>query len=678
MTNVCRPAGAPPDDADALAPLERYLTLQTGLDMLEQGVSIFDAELRLVAWNRAYFTLLDFPTDMAWVGAPFEDFIAYNARRGDYGPGDPELQVAERVAAARRFTPHDVERVRPDGTVLRIRGQPVPGHGFVTLYSDVTGRRHAEATIRRQNVELESRVVTRTAELQQSEERMRLVMDSIPALVGYFDGQRVYRYLNRGYRDWFGVDTSRPETVSARAFLGEAVYAIVRPQVRRATAGKGQSFVYELLTQSGERRIVRTSLVPERTEDGRVAGCFELTFDITEQRRAQELVARAQKLESLGHLTGGLAHDFNNILTVVIGNLDALVQARAPDAATTEYVQPALDAARRGAELVRALLSFARRQPLQAASVHVGALPDTVLRLVRHSLPETLALRAEPSPAPLWTWADATMLEQALINLILNARDATGPLGRITLRARAARLDAAQATPLQMSPGDCVCIEVQDDGSGMDAQTMARAFEPFFTTKRPGSGTGLGMAVVYGFIRQSGGAIDLHSAPGQGTTVSLWLPATEPPGDDDEDAQDGAPPAAAQQGLALLVDDDAQVRRVIRRSLLELGYAVLEADGGAQALLLWQHTPGITLVLSDVVMPGAHNDGIDGIDGVAVAQAVKDGAATRAPDAAPPPAVVLMSGNAPDDIARPAGVPLLTKPFTTEQLAWAIEEGRPR
>lgn len=664
MTNVCNLAEETPPLAAAPAPLERYQTLQTGLDMLEQGLSIFDADLRLVAWNRAYVTLLAFPEDMAWLGAPFRSFIEYNARRGDYGPGDPEQQVAERIAAARRFTPHDIERVRPDGTVLRIRGQPVPGHGFVTLYSDVTERRRAEATIRRQNAELESRVAARTAELQQSEERVRLIMDSIPALVAYFDRQRVYRYLNRGYADWFGVDTHRPETASARQFLGEPVYAVVRPHVMRALAGEGQSFAYELATRGGEKRIVRTSFVPERAEDGSVAGCFELTFDVTEQRRAQALVARAQKLESLGHLTGGLAHDFNNILTVVIGNLDALAQARPRHETVPEYVQPALDAARRGAELVRALLSFARRQPLQAASVHVGALIETVARLVRHSLPETLRLEVDAGPKPLWTWIDATLLEQALINLILNARDATGPLGRVTLRARAARLDAVQATPLQMSPGDCVRIEVEDDGAGMDAETLARVFEPFFTTKRAGSGTGLGMAVVYGFVRQSGGAIDLRSTPGRGTTVTLWLPATEPPAQPGENPLADVPAAATRQGLALLVDDDAQVRRVIRRNLLELGYAVLEADSGDEALRLLAHTPGIALVLSDVAMPGR-------ADGLAVAHAARG----AVPPAAERPAVVLMSGNAPDGIVRPAGVPLLTKPFTTEQLGRAIEEG---
>lgn len=664
MTNVCSPAAA--EDGGGPAPLQRYVTLQTGLDMLDDGISIFDAELRLVAWNKAYLRLLDFPPALVWLGAPFRDFMEFNARRGDYGPGDPEQLVEARMALARRFEPHDVERVRPDGRVLRIRGQPVPGLGFVTLYSDVTERHRAEATIRRQNAELESRVTARTTELQRSEQRVRLVMDSIPALVAYFDAGRVYRYLNRGYADWFGVDTARPEGVSARRFLGEAVYAHVRPHVMRALAGEPQSFAYDLCTQDGQIRTVRTSLAPERAADGRVAGCFELTFDITEQRRAQELVARAQKLESLGHLTGGLAHDFNNILTVVIGNLDALLRRGAAEETTREFAQPALDAARRGAELVRALLSFARRQPLQAASVHVGALIETVARLVRRALPDTLALEVDAGPSALWTWIDATLLEQALVNLILNARDATGPLGRIVLRARAARLDAARAAPLQMSAGDCVCIEVQDDGCGMDADTLARVFEPFFTTKPPGSGTGLGMAVVYGFIRQSGGAIDLRSAPGQGTTVTLWLPAAEAPPTAADELPPGQAAAPASQGLALLADDDAQVRRVIRRSLLELGYSVLEAESGAEALQLLAHMPGLALVLSDVQMHGP-------VDGVAVATAA---CALPASDGAPAPSVVLMSGHAPEAIARPAGVPVITKPFTAEQLARAIEEGR--
>ncbi|MFT3717150.1 PAS-domain containing protein [Pseudorhodoferax sp.] len=653
-----------PSDASALPPLERYHSLQTGLDLLDQGLSIFDRDLRLVAWNRAYLRLLDFPDRMGFAGASFESFIRYNACRGEYGPGDPEQLVAERVRAARTFEPHEIERVRPNGRVLHIRGEPVPGHGFVTLYSDVTLQRQAEATIRAQNNELEARVAARTAELQRSEKRVRLVMDSIPALVGFFDADRVYRYLNRGYHDWFHVDTQQPARASARAFLGEAVYAVVRPRVLRALRGQAQSFEYELRTRQGEQRMVRTSLVPERTPDGLVTGCFELTFDITEERRTQVLLARAHKLESLTHLTGGLAHDFNNILTVVIGNLAAMAEARAGDEATREYVLPALGAARRGADLVKGLLSFARRQPLEAQSVSVGALLETVAGLVRRVLPESLALEIDAGSAPLWTWIDATLLEQALINMVLNARDACeakGRGGRIRLHARATRIDAQAATPLQLSPGDAIRIDVEDDGIGMDAYTQAHLFEPFFTTKRPGRGTGLGMAVVYGFIKQSGGAVDVHSTPGEGTTLSVWLPAAQPPAEapHEEPGSPGAP--GRERGLALLVDDDAQVRRVVRRHLLELGYVVLEAEQPQEAGKLLAATPNISLLLTDLVMAGP-------LDGVELARTAREGRQAQA--------IVIMTGNVPDDWPSAPGSPLLRKPFTTEQLAAAIEQGR--
>ena len=644
------------------APLGRYQTLQAGLDLLDQGLSIFDADLRLVAWNRAYERLLDFPQGMAQVGTPFETFIRYNARRGEYGPGAPEALVAERVTAARTFEPHDIERTRPDGRVLHIHGEPLPGHGFVTLYSDVTAQRRAERTIREQNADLESRVAARTAELVSSEQRVRLVMDSIPALVAYFDRRRVYGYLNRGYHDWFRIDTSRPEDVSARAFLGDEVYGWVRPNVMRAVAGESVNFEYELRIHTGERRAVRTSLVPERAGDGTVAGCFELTFDITEQRRSQELIARAQKLEALGHLTGGLAHDFNNILTVVIGNLAALKEVQPDHAIVPEYVQPALDAARRGAGLVNGLMHFARRQPLQAGSVDVVSVLRAVESLLRHSLPERVRLAVEAAGAeaqPLRAWIDAGQLEQALINMILNARDAIAAQGRITLRACSALLDADAATTLQTSPGDFVRIDIQDDGAGMDDHTLAHMFEPFFTTKQSGSGTGLGMAMVYGFIRQSAGAIDVRSEPGRGTTLSLWLPAAARAGDA-RTVSVAEPAASGGRGLALLVDDDGDVRRVVRRELLALGYAVLEAGDGVEALALLRQSSDIALLISDVSMPG-------GVDGYEVAGTARQQHLARA--------VVLMSGNAAGGRSVP-GVPWLTKPFTTAQLESAIEAAR--
>jgi PAS domain S-box-containing protein len=682
--------------------LQRFDTLQAGLDLLDEGITVFDTELRLIAWNQAFLRLLDFPATLAYAGAPFESFIRYNAQRGEYGHDDIEASIAERVEAARGFISHNLVRTRPDGRVLRVRGQPLPGHGFVTLYSDLTEQQRAEQRIHEQNLMLETRVAGRTSELRainerlmqansaneqiarslrRSEEQMRLITDSIPALIAYFDRDRSYRYINRGYREWFGLDPAQPERISAREYLGAQVYAGIKHNVAQALAGDPVSFEYEITTISGRKLLARTTLIPDRTAAGEVAGCFELTFDITEQKRTQELLAQAQKLDALGQLTGGLAHDFNNILTVIIGNLSALCETVARDGAATpagsrtstpadvaealgerllpDYVEPALDAARRGAELIRGLLTFARRQSLAPCAVDVGALSHTVERLVRRSLPEHLRLDVPAPAAPLWAMADAHQLENALLNLILNARDASPGGGVVSVSASAAELDESSATERQVPAGSYVRIDVTDTGQGMGAATLARVFEPFFTTKRLGAGTGLGMAMVYGFVRQSGGAVSLRSQPGQGTTVSLWLPRVAAPGALDQPDEEMAVANAGERGLALLVEDDAAVRRVVRRSLLALGYVVIEAADGVEASEMLATMPGIRLLLTDVVMPG----GVDGRD-----------LARRARERHQVPQVVLMSGYAPGEV-QASGITLLAKPFSKAQLAAVLAEG---
>ncbi len=644
-------------ETTAIALGMRHQSLLAALDFVEQGFTLYGLDLRLVAWNQAFLRLLEFPAHMGYFGAPFESFIRFNAERGDYGPGDATSQVDERVRDARAFTPHAFERTRPDGTVLHIRGVPVPGHGFVTLYSDVSGQRSAERQLREHNALLESRVAERTAELSLSEARMRLITDSIPALIAYFDDRRVYRYINRGYQEWFALDPARPGQASARKYLGATTYARVRPYVLRAVAGEAVTFEYEVAVAAGKTLIARTTLIPEIAANGLVLGCFELTFDITEQKRAQEMLVQAQKMDALGQLTGGLAHDFNNILTVIIGNLNALSEARASDATVAEFVEPAVDAARRGAELIKALLSFSRRQPLESQAIDVAPLIASIGRIVRRSLPGSLRFDIDAGDAPLWAWIDSHQLQNALLNLIFNARDATQAQGRIRVSALAQTLDAAAAAALQVEPGGYIRIDVGDDGAGMDDRTLARVFEPFFTTKQAGLGTGLGMAMVYGFVKQSDGAIRIASRVGDGTTVSLWLPASQIGSEFGLTAQDAQEPARGDQGLALLVEDDPEVRKVARRALLELGFVVIEAENGSEAMQILDQTSGIALLLSDVVMPGA-------IDGRALALHARERCGV--------PRVVLMSGYAPE-IGPPNPAPILAKPFTKSQLAAVIE-----
>jgi signal transduction histidine kinase/CheY-like chemotaxis protein len=540
-----------------LDPSQRYETLQVALHLIDQGLTVFDADLRLVAWNLTFLRLLEFPPEMAYFGAPFESFMRYNADRGEYGTADPDRAVAERVAAARSFAPHQFERTRPNGRVLLVRGEPLPGsHGFVTLYSDVTDQRYYEGRIRRQNAELEERVLERTAEL---------------------------RAINQ--------------------------------------------------------RLVEAS---------------------AEQKRTQAALVQAQRREAIGQLAGGMAHDFNNILTVVIGNLSSLCEERPAEPDVADFVEPALVAARRGAELIKGLLAYSRQQPLEPRAVDVGPLVQRIGKLMRRSLPENLQLTIWGHPEPLAAMVDAHELENALLNLLFNARDAMPGGGAIEVHVDAQALDEAAAGALQLPPGPYVRIAVRDQGVGMDDATIARAFEPFFTTKGVGRGSGLGMSIVDGFVKQSGGHITLDSRAGAGTTVTMLLPCTpagaapapEPAGTTASDT--GAPPARA--GVALVVEDDAQVRRVVRRHLVALGYAVIEAADGVEGRRMLDGVGEIDLLLTDVVMPG----GVDGRD-----------LARYARERRRVPQVLLMSGYASGD-ADAIGIPLLPKPFTKGQLAAAL------
>lgn len=669
------------DEADA----RRNDSLQAGLDLIDQGFTLIDENLRLVAWNQAFLRLLGFPAEMGHVGAPFESFMRYNAERGEYGDGDTEVYVRERVEAAKAFKTHDIERTRPNGTVLHIRGVPVPGHGFVTLYSDITQQRQSENLIREHNALLESRVAERTRELmstndqlrealrlkrqfgeslERSEAQMRLITDSIPALVAYFDSTLVYRYINRGYQDWFGVDPNHPEQVSARAFLGIDTYTRIKPFIKQALRGEQVTFEYEAATQAGGKKLLRTSLIPELKEAGQVIGCFELTFDITQERKSHEMLVQAQKMEALGQLTSGLSHDFNNILTVVLGNLTALANQHDVKHHLDEFISPAIEAARRGSELIKGLLAFSRQQPIQSSEVDIDACVYRMDKLVRHTLPATLKLTFELLASPARCALDPHQLQNALLNLILNAKDATESRGHILIRSEIQQLDFLQAQRLNLQPGAFTCIAVSDDGCGMDALTQSRVFEPFFTTKRVGQGSGLGMAMVYGFARQSGGNVEVASEPGIGTTVRIWLPLSPStaPVDLNTETADPAEHAteAASQALALLVEDDVSVRKVVRRHLLELGYAVIEAENGQEALDILSKTCDLKLVLSDLVMPGD----IDGQQVICRAKELKHIAQ-----------VVLMSGYTPS-AHRLKDVPLIQKPFTKEQLHEVLQSIR--
>ena len=662
----------------------RHELLQAGLDLLDQGLTVIDGNLNIVAWNKAFLRLLDFPEDMAFVGATFESFMRYNAERGEYGPGDVEELVAERMRLARSFTAHYTERDRPGGQILAVRGEPLPHNGFVTLYTDITASRRFEQQIQQQNVELENHVSERTTELQatnqrliaaddanqrittalrRSEENLRLITDTVPALIAYFDHQEIYQYANKRYAEWFGWVKEDVLGRHVREVLGDEVYTDISRHVHRALQGHNVSYEYAMRHPGGRVVYARSELVPERDAQGQVAGCFVLSVNITDLKNAQAALVHAQKMEAVGQLTGGLAHDFNNLLTVVIGNLVTLHERYPDDPEIGEYVVPALKASRRGASLIKRLLAFARKQPLLPKAVNIADLVDDTLGLLRRTLPAHIAVSTAPLDEPLFAMTDAQQLENALLNLALNARDAMPDGGQLTIRATRLLLGPGQVADFDVVPGCYVALSVSDTGTGMDAATQARASEPFFTTKRFGAGSGLGLSMVYGFAKQSGGGLRIQSALGEGCVVTLVLPCTS----EDLDAVPftGEPPrtglSSPERPLVLLVEDDPDVRRVIRLQLVGLGYPVLEADHAADALLLLASVPTVGILISDIVMPG-------GMDGRTLCRA--------ASQSAPHVKFLLISGYSTGEGALPdrdAGFPLLKKPFTPLELQSALD-----
>jgi signal transduction histidine kinase len=548
--------------AAAVAPEEsdeernrRFTLLLDGLDLINQGVTVFDSRLKVVAANQRFLTMLGFPKALARPGTDFADFIRFNAERGEYGPGDADAQVEERVRLALQFKPHHFERTRPDGTIITITGAPISHGGWVTIYTDVTRLRSHER-------QLEDQVRTRTLELQDTNARLRQAND----------------------------------------------------ELRRANE---------------------------------------------EQKRLEAALVHAQRMEAVGALTGGLAHNFNNLLTIVISNLAALRDRAAPGPAgassAMECVESALIAALKGADITRRLLAFARRQALEPRIVEVNRVISSLLALSRHSMPEAIRISKETTAGELYTCVDAEQLEHALLNLVLNARDAMPHGGSLVVRAGHRQLSEADAAELQVAPGGYVELSVEDTGTGMDEATRSRIFEPFFTTKAGESGSGLGLSMVYGFAQQSQGAVHVASTPDVGTAVTLLLPRSPPP----EPEARPLPRAGASAGrLVLLVEDNADVRTVLRRQLAEIGHMVIEAPNGEEALSIIDGVPDLSVLVSDIVMPGA-------MDGRRLAALARQ----RRPDLR----VVLVTGYA-DGLDTHADRPfaLLRKPCTKEELAAAI------
>ncbi len=426
-----------------------------------------------------------------------------------------------------------------------------------------------------------------------------------------------------------------------------------------AAGSQGEPVVYGR-TRAGDGRSfeLRRTLMPN--------GGFVLTVaDITERVRAEATTRDAQRLQAMGQLTGGIAHDFNNLLAVVLGNLELARPRLEAASPVLPRIERAIWGAKRGAALTQQLLAFARRQPLTPAPLDLSALLPDMVNLLRRTLGEHIEVRSVDA-AGLWAaMADVAQVESALLNLALNARDAMPGGGRLTIELANKVLDEAYADRHhEVAPGDYVMLAVSDTGTGMTPDVLARAFEPFFTTKDPGQGTGLGLPMVFGFAKQSGGHINIYSEPGEGTTVRLYLPramGVALPAPHRAEAPLDLPRGSA---TVLVVEDEPAVREVAASILRDLGYKVLEAADGTEALRLFGEVGAkVDLLLADIVLPG-------GMKGSEVAR--------RLAEIRPALRVLFMSGYTENAIVHHGrlddGVQLIGKPFPREQLARKVSE----
>jgi signal transduction histidine kinase/ActR/RegA family two-component response regulator len=392
----------------------------------------------------------------------------------------------------------------------------------------------------------------------------------------------------------------------------------------------------------------------------------QLEAEAAERREAEARIRQMQKMESIGQLSGGIAHDFNNMLAIVTGSLDMAKRRLkgSEDPKIAQSIDNAAEGARRAAVLTQRLLAFSRQQPLEPQALDANRLVTGMWELIRRTIGENIAVETMLAGG-LWPcFADPDQLENALINLAVNARDAMPDGGRLIIETANAELDEHQVEGTGLALGQYVMVGVTDTGVGMSAEVIERAFDPFYTTKGPGQGTGLGLSQVFGFVKQSGGHVKIHSEPGLGTTLRLYFPRHfgEPAVMSEERRPVGAAPEGRSDRLILVVEDEEQVRVMTVEALRELGYAVVDAPDAAAALALLNALGRIDLLFTDVVMPG--------MNGRELAERVRA--------ARPDTPVLFTTGYTPDAVVHGGlldpGVALLPKPFTIDQLARKVAE----
>jgi len=579
---------------------------RAGLNLIQQALSIFDSDLRLAVSNPRYQEMFGLPDRLTRPGAPFEETIRFLVQQGEYGPQDDEDEAVRlRVETARAFRPHYMERQRANGRWVSVEGAPLAQGGWVAVYTDITEIKMQEQLLRARSEELSGQLVAHAErlslanrelaatnaalqeakrELTEMEARTRLVTEMMPAHIAHLDSDLVYTYSNRRLSTLL---PGLPVNVVGMRFaeaVGSQLHEHLGPHMHRAQ--HGEAAACELTHEASGRRI-RVVMTPDpATARGSAGGrgtggggVYLLTTDITGETQARAALMQTRKRELAAQLTSGLAHDFANLLTIIMGLQGKLARQPGLGDEAAEAVRATLAAARRGGTLLQRIGEISGARALHPEPSDLETLLDDLRMMASPSLPEQtrLTISLEPGLGPVML--DTGAVQDSLLNLVLNARDAMGARGGlIRLTARPVR-----DTWLELL--------VEDDGPGFTAEALKRGLDPFFTTKG-GEGSGLGLAMVFDHASLCGGSVRLANRPEGGARVVLRLPLL--PAD---------PQAAGDSRLVLLVEDSPDIRAHVREMLVALGHQVIEAesasDGAALAAL-----PEVGMVLSDIQLRG--------------------------------------------------------------------------
>ncbi|WP_198007008.1 PAS-domain containing protein [Roseobacter sp. CCS2] len=567
--------------------------IQAGLNLIKQAISIYDQDLRLVLANLQFQRMFGLPDALVKPGGSFEETLRILAERGDYGElDDVDSFLAERVAQAKAFEPHYFERTRANGTTISVEGSPLQGGGWVAVYSDITELKTQEALLRSRSANLSEELISRSEELARanrtltatvttleetkhqllaSQARLNLTNSMIPAHIARVNRDGIYTYTNHKLNS---IVPGRANDIVGKHMtdaLGPEVFEKISDAFAATLRGDAPVVEFE---HKEVGRFNRVAFTPDIDENYQVVGAYLLSTNVTEQVRARQALAHTRRRELAAQLTSGLAHDFGNLLTIILGEQDRLSRLNGLPEEALQYIETIKSAARRGGDLIAGLGELDTQRTINTRLTDFSSFIKKMTLLAQAAVPDRITLIVDNHVTASHLMIDAGFAQDALLNLVLNAIDAIKGEGTVTIS-------------VSVDPANFLTFCVKDTGPGFSPDALSNALAPFFTTKSDRTGRGLGLSTTFDFARSSGGTVRLANCETGGAQVSMLVPYL--------------PAKPVVPGVVLLVEDNVDIRQTVRSYLQRMGHAVVETDNVSEAKTL-ALVGDVTFVVTDLIL----------------------------------------------------------------------------